>query len=171
MAAFLCCLFFCKVLPLQGVVLRIVDYMRDSLIFLDVEAIDKRDAIQQTIEMMRDNDAITSGDKFFQAVMEREALGSTAIGKGLALPHARTQHIEAITIALTRLKSGIDFDAVDNEPVDLIFLLGTPLKAVGEYLTVLAKLSKILKEDSTRKKILNAKTAIEIKNIFIEAET
>ena len=151
--------------------MRIVDYMRDSLIYLDVDAKDKREAIHKTIELMRENGVITSGDKFFQAVMEREALGSTAIGKGLALPHARTQYIDEITISLVRLSAGIDFDAVDGEPVDLIFLLGTPLKAVGEYLTVLAKLSKILKDDNTRKKILKAKSAVEIKNIFIEAET
>lgn len=171
MAAFYAVFFLWIFDNCQGVILRIVDYMRDSLIFLDVDAKDKRDAIQQTIEKMRDSGAIASGEKFFQAVMEREALGSTAIGKGLALPHARTQHIDSITIALTRLKNGIDFDAVDNEKVDLIFLLGTPLKAVGEYLTVLAKLSKILKDDNTRKKILAAASALEIKNIFIEAET
>ncbi len=151
--------------------MRIVDYMRDGLIILDMDAKDKRDAILQTVEKMQESGVINSGDKFFQAVMEREALGSTAIGKGLALPHARTQFIDHIIIALARLKKGVDFDAVDAEPVELIFLLGTPLKAVGEYLTVLAKLSKILKDDNTRKKILKAKSPAEIKNIFIEAET
>jgi len=150
--------------------LRIIDYMRDTLIFLDIEAKDKQDAIQKTIDMMQANGAITNGDKFYQAVMEREALGSTAIGKGLALPHARTQYVDEIIIAVTRLKTGIEFDATDGEPVELIFLLGTPLKVVGEYLSVLAKLSKIVKDDKTRKKILKAKSSIEIKSIFVEAE-
>lgn len=151
--------------------MRIIDYMRDNLIFLDVDASDKRDAIQKTIDMMEDSGAITNAEKFFEAVMERETLGSTAIGKGLALPHARTQYIDEITVAMTRLKEGVDFDAADGDPVNLIFLLGTPLKAVGEYLSVLAKLSKILKDDKTRKKILKAKSTVEIKNIFVEAET
>ena len=151
--------------------MRIIDYMRDTLIFLDVDARDKQEAIQKTIDMMQANGAISGGDKFYQAVMEREALGSTAIGKGLALPHARTQYVDEITIALTRLKTGIEFDATDGEPVELIFLLGTPIKVVGEYLSVLAKLSKIVKDEKTRKKILKAKSAVEIKNIFIEAET
>jgi len=144
--------------------------MRDTLIFLDVEAKDKQEAIQKTIDMMQASGAISNGAKFYSAVMEREALGSTAIGKGLALPHARTQHVDEITIALTRLKPGIEFDAADGEPVELIFLLGTPLKVVGEYLSVLAKLSKIVKDDKTRKKILKAKSPVEIKSIFVEAE-
>ncbi|RLD13088.1 PTS sugar transporter subunit IIA [candidate division KSB1 bacterium] len=145
--------------------------MRDTLIFLDVDAKDKQEAIRRTIDMMQASGAISSGDKFYQAVMEREALGSTAIGKGLALPHARTQYVDEIIIALTRLKSGIAFDAADGEPVELIFLLGTPIKIVGEYLSVLAKLSKIVKDDKTRKKLLKAKSAVEIKSIFVEAET
>lgn len=154
-----------------GDVLRIIDYMQDALILLDIEAKDKNDAIQQAVEQMAKIGVIENSKKFYQAVMEREDLGSTAIGKGIALPHARTQYIDQITIVMVRLKEGIDFDAVDNQPVKLIFLLGTPVKAVGEYLKVLANLSKILKDDSIRKKILKATNALDIKNIFVEAET
>ena len=151
--------------------MRIIDYMRHSLIFLDVEAADKGEAISKTVELMKQKGAVKSAQKFVDAVFERESLGSTAIGKGLALPHARTQEIDQITIAMTRLKDGVEFGADDEQPVNLLFLLGTPLKAVGEYLAVLAKLSKIIRDDKTRKKLLKAKTIRDVEAVFDEVET
>ncbi|RPI03192.1 MAG: PTS sugar transporter subunit IIA [Calditrichaeota bacterium] len=151
--------------------MRIIDYMRQNLIFLDVDAADKGEAITKTVEMMKRMGAVNHVQKFVDAVFERESLGSTAIGKGMALPHARTQQIDQITIAMTRLKDGVDFSAADGQNVKLLFLLGTPLKAVGEYLSVLAKLSRILKEDTVRKKLLKAKTVVDVRHIFEEAES
>lgn len=150
--------------------MRIIDYMRHSLIFLDIEAADKGEAISKTVELMKLKGAIKNAQKFVDAVFERESLGSTAIGKGVALPHARTQEIDLITIAMTRLQKGVDFDAGDGQPVNLIFLLGTPLKAVGEYLAVLAKLSKIIREDKTRKKLLKAQNIRDVEAVFDEVE-
>ncbi|MDZ7369595.1 MAG: PTS sugar transporter subunit IIA [candidate division KSB1 bacterium] len=150
--------------------MRIIDYMRHSLIFLDLEAANKEEAIIKTVELMKARGAVKNVQKFVDAVFERESLGSTAIGKGVALPHARTQEIDQITIAMTRLKKGVDFGAADGEPVNLIFLLGTPLKAVSEYLAVLAKLSRLIREDKTRKRLLKAKTLTDVETIFNEIE-
>jgi fructose-specific phosphotransferase system IIA component len=151
--------------------LRIIDYMRHNLIFLDIDAEDKGEAIARTVEMMKKKGAVNNVQKFVDAVFERESLGSTAIGRGMALPHARTQQIDQITIAMTRLSKGVEFGAADGQPVNLLFLLGTPLKAVGEYLAVLAKLSKILREDKTRKKLLKAKTTREVEAVFDDVES
>lgn len=151
--------------------MRVVDYMRDSLILLEMDALSKKEAITKTVDRMRESGAISNAAKFLDAVLERESLGSTAIGRGLALPHARTQYIENITIAMVRLKNGIDFNAGDGQTVNLFFLLGTPLKTVGEYLSVLAKLSKILKNNSTRDQLLKAKSIGEVRTILAEAES
>jgi len=150
--------------------LRISDYLRDSLIFLDVEADSKDAAIAKTIELMSQSNVILDAGKFLQDVLEREKLGSTGIGKGVALPHARTAQVKQIIVAMTRLTKGVDFGSEDNEPVRLIFLIGTPLKAVGEYLKVLAKLSKILRQDKIRKKLLKAESAVEVRKILEDAE-
>jgi len=149
---------------------RLSDYMRDSLIFLDLDAEEKTTAITKTVDLMKDTKAITDPEKFLNSVLERERLGSTAIGKGVALPHARTPHINQITIAISRLKNGIDFGAEDDEPVKLIFLLGTPLKSVSEYLNVLARLSRVIKDDKFRKKLLKAGTAVQVRSLFEEIE-
>ncbi len=145
--------------------------MRDSLIFLDIDASNKKEAITQTVELMKQSGAIKNANKFLDAVFERESLGSTAIGKGMALPHARTENIDQITITFVRLAEGVDFGASDKQPVNLIFLLGTPFKAVSEYLGVLSKLSKILKEDKVRKSLLKAQSAAQVRTIFEEAES
>ncbi len=150
--------------------MRVIDYMSDKLILLDMEVATKNEAITKIVDALNETGAISDGVKFLDAVFERESLGSTAIGKGMALPHARTQHIEKITILMARLKEGIDFGAADGRHVELLFLLGTPLKAVSEYLGVLAKLSKILKNDKTREQILKASTPTEVRSILEEAE-
>jgi len=140
--------------------------MQDSLIALDGEAETKDEAISKTVDLLKQSGAVANAEKFLSAVLERESLGSTAIGRGIALPHARTQYIEEITIAFMRLKEGVDFSAVDGEPVRLIFLMGTPLKKVSEYLTVLSRLSNILKDESVRKQIYKAKSPFEIRTLF-----
>ena len=150
--------------------MRIADYLRDSLIFLDVEAKDKDSAIAKIVELMDKNDVFTDAKKFLNEVYQRESLGSTGIGYGIALPHARTQNVNKIVIAITRLKEGIEFGSEDKKPVKLIFLLGTPLKAVGEYLKVLAKLSKLLREDKMRNSVLKAESPVDIRKIFEDAE-
>jgi fructose-specific phosphotransferase system IIA component len=144
--------------------------MSDKLILLDMEVATKKEAITKMVDALDVAGAVSDGPKFLDAVFERESLGSTAIGKGMALPHARTQHINSITIMMARLKNGIDFGAADGKDVKLLFLLGTPLKAVSEYLGVLAKLSKILKNEKTREKILKASTPNEVRSILEEAE-
>ena len=150
--------------------MRIADYLRDSLIFLDIEAKDKSTTIAKIVDLMDKNDVFSDASKFLNEVYQRESLGSTGIGKGIALPHARTQNVKEITISMTRLKDGIEFGSEDKQPVKLIFLLGTPLKAVGEYLKVLAKLSKLLREEKIRSQILKAETPVQIRKIFEDAE-
>jgi len=150
--------------------LRLANYLRDSLIFLDIEAKDKKDAIAKIVNLMHESKAISDPKKFLNEVNQRESLGSTGIGKGVALPHARTQNVKEIVIAVTRLKSEIEFNAEDGQPVQLIFLLGTPLKAVGEYLKVLARLSKLLHDDKVRKSLLKASSPVEVRKILEDAE-
>jgi len=149
---------------------RIADYLQDHLIFLDIDAADKNSAITKIVELMDQNDVFMDADKFLNEVFQRESLGSTGIGKGVAMPHARTQNVKNIVISITRLKKGVDYDSEDKQPVRLVFLLGTPLKAVGEYLKVLAKLSKLLREDKVRSLILKAETPHQIRKIFEDAE-
>ena len=150
--------------------MKISNYLRSDLIFLDLDAQRKDNAIAKIVELMEKNHVLTDSSAFLSEVLQRESLGSTAIGKGVALPHARTQNVKEIVIAFARLKEGVDFGAEDKEPVRLIFLLGTPLDAVGEYLKVLARLSKLLRDAKIRKGLLKAESPKEVLELFSNAE-
>lgn len=148
--------------------MKVSDYLREQLVLLDVDAFDKKSAIAKTVENMAMLNVLTNPARFLEEVMEREALGSTAIGGGVALPHARTQSVSEIVIAITRLKKGVIFSP-DQEPVRLLILIGTPIKSVGEYLKVLARLSKFLRDDSIRNALLSAQTGSQVIGIFANA--
>lgn len=91
------------------------------------------------------------GRDVFEAVMERERLGSTGVGSGVAIPHARIDGLNATVGGFARLDKGVDFDAVDNEPCDLIFMLLAPDSAGADHLRALAKVSRAFRQAEFRK--------------------
>ncbi|HOT95807.1 MAG TPA: PTS sugar transporter subunit IIA [bacterium] len=150
--------------------MRLLEYMSNKSIFLDIEAKDKTEVISEIVDHMAAAHLIQNAEEFKKEVYERERLGSTGIGKGIAIPHARTRAVNRLIIAFARLKRGVDFGAEDDDPVRLIFLLGTPVDTVGDYLKILAKLSRLLKEDALRKKLLKAHSGEEVLELLQEAE-
>lgn len=97
----------------------------------------------------------------FDALMERERLGTTGVGKGVALPHTRLSGLDKIFCAFVK-SDPVQFDAVDGKPVDLIFLLLAPEESGADHLKALAKLSRILRDESAAEGLRKAKTADEI---------
>jgi fructose-specific phosphotransferase system IIA component len=147
----------------------ITEYLKEELILLDVNMPDKNSAIAKTVENMARREVLTDPSSFLEEVLKREQLGSTAIGDGVAIPHARTQNVSDIVVAITRLAKPVNFSP-EKELVELIFLIGTPLNAIGEYLKVLARFSKLLRNANVRSSLLSAKTPIELINVFNELE-
>ncbi len=96
-------------------------------------------------------------EEIVNALLEREKLGSTAIGKGVAIPHAKAKGIENVVAAFGRSSQGIDFGAEDGKPVHLFFLLVAPLDKAGEHLKALAKIAQLVKDESFKKSLLAAK--------------
>ncbi len=94
--------------------------------------------------------------KIFENVLEREKLGSTGIGNGVAIPHAKLPEINRIWGFFARLEQPIDFEAIDEQPVDLIFLLLTPAGAGAEHLKALARVSRLLREQNVLEKLRGA---------------
>jgi len=92
----------------------------------------------------------------FDALLEREALGATSVGEGVAIPHARLSGIDTIYGVFARLAQPIDFDAVDERPVDLVFLLLAPEAANAQHLRALAKISRTFKQEDLRKNLRGA---------------
>ncbi len=95
----------------------------------------------------------------FEALMERERLGTTGIGQGIAIPHARLADLPTLSGYFARMSTPIDFEAIDEQPVDLIFLLLAPEKAGAEHLKALARISRLLRNKSVCEKIRAASDA------------
>ncbi|MDP8216174.1 MAG: PTS sugar transporter subunit IIA [Candidatus Kaelpia imicola] len=150
--------------------MKISELLSQDLIKLDIESKDKREAVKEVVDLMQDCGQIEDLDSFLNDVYAREKLGSTGIGEGIALPHARSKGVKQLIISFGRSLSGVDFDALDANPVHLIFLIGTPQDDVGNYLKTLAQLSRLLKKEYFRRKLLSADSKEEVLNIFKEAE-
>ena len=92
-------------------------------------------------------------------LLEREQLQSTGIGDGVAIPHSALEHAEAQAGALLLFPKGIDFDAIDGQPVHIVFGVVGPKRATGEHLRTLARISRLLRDEATRKQLANADSA------------
>ena len=111
-------------------------------------------------------------DRVFDKLLERERLGSTGLGQGIALPHARIKGVEDARGALVQLRSGIDFDALDDQPVDLVFGLLVPEEATQEHLDLLAKLATLFSDADFCDSLRNAENQeAALANIMSRQET
>lgn len=102
----------------------------------------------------------------FEALTERERLGATGVGRGVAIPHCRLPGLQSIVGAFARLETPIEFDAIDGAPVDLIFLLAAPECAGAEHLKALAKVSRALRDDALCEKLRGAQDAAAIQALL-----
>jgi nitrogen PTS system EIIA component len=108
-----------------------------------VEAASKKRVLEQLGQRLAESSQDLTQDEVFDALLERERLGSTGLGKGIALPHARMSKITQSVAAFIQLPEGIDFDAIDSQPVDLAFAMLVPEEATEEHLQLLAKLAQM----------------------------
>jgi PTS system nitrogen regulatory IIA component len=97
--------------------------------------------------------------KIFETLMEREKLGTTGVGQGIAIPHGRLGDLKDIVGVFARLEQPIDYDAVDNQPVDLVFMLLAPEGAGADHLKALARVSRLLRNQAATEKLRAAKSA------------
>lgn len=150
--------------------MRLSDLINESLIILDLEANDKHEVIEKLVNLLHENNKINDKKKYLKAVLDREKLGTTGIGKGIAIPHGKSDVANGISLIFARSIKGVDFEALDGNPVHLIFMLTAPKDTNGSYLKALAKLSRLLRHNDFRDALLSAKTKRDILNLIIEEE-
>ena len=109
-------------------------------------------------------------DQLVKILIERERLGSTGIGDGIAIPHGKVEKAEKLLISFGRSVEGIEFDSMDSKPAHLFFLLLAPESSAGSHLTALAKLSRLLKNSSVREHLMEAGDAEEIHSLIVGNE-
>ncbi len=139
----------------------IAQYMDAKLVcFIDVET--RLEALQEMVNMLYYADKLKEKDQFLKAILSREKVVSTGIGLGVAIPHAKLPNYHDFFIAIAISKKGIDWNALDNAAVRLIFMIGGPDDKQTEYLQLLSSLTMAIKDEERRKKLLtlNSKEAI-----------
>lgn len=108
------------------------------------------------------------GSKVFDALVEREQAGSTGVGHGVAVPHARIPGLERMVAVFVRLENPVAFEAVDDQPVDLLFALLAPKDAGADHLRALARVSRLMRQGDVRERLRQARTADAICALLVE---
>ncbi len=142
-------------------------FSRD-LIVQNYYAFDKKNCLEDMVEFLFKKEVIVSESDFFKAIMERENLMTTGIGRKIAIPHARSNLVKEINIAVYVLDNDLEFNSVDDEAVKVIFMIAVPENKKEEYMKVLSGISNFLRVDENREMLLDAKTKDELFEILEE---
>ncbi len=150
--------------------MQILDILSLDNIKMNLESKNKKDVIKELVDVLVKSGKIKDKKRMVQILMEREELGSTGIGQGIAIPHGKADTVSELTAAFGLSQEGISFDALDGEAVNIFILLVAPEGAAGAHLKALARISSLLKDKYFRKSLLAAKTPEEIVKIIQEEE-
>lgn len=147
--------------------MRISDILKLDAIIADLKAKNKSEAIKELSQAVSPV-AGADAEDVSAVLLEREHLGSTGIGGGIAIPHGKLDTVKSIAVGFGRSIKGIEFNSLDNRPVHLFFLLLTPEHSTGGHLKVLAQISKLLKMDQFKERLLSAGSQEQIHQIILE---
>ena len=148
----------------------IVEALDPRCVSLDLKAKKKPEIIRELVALLADAGMITDADTVTREVLEREALTTTGIGGGIAIPHCLSASASTTRIAFGRRKSGAKFDAVDKRPVQLFFLMVGPPGAHNDHLRLLSRLARYLHDTKLRQALLGARNADEVLALFHDRE-
>ena len=142
-----------------------------SNVAVGVDASDKESLIHAVIDLIEGHPAVLDAAGMRSAVFEREATMSTGIGKGLALPHAKTAAVSGVVAALAVTRGPVEFESIDNEAVRIVFLLLGRQDAKSQHVRILSRISRMMNRDETRQAVLSAATAEALLEVVREAES
>jgi len=149
--------------------MKILDVLQKEAIISDLKSQDKKEILEELVAPIAHITGANHKD-LVRVLMDREQLGSTGIGGGIGIPHGKLKQLESLAIGFGLSRKGVDFESMDNRPTHIFFLLVTPENSTGLHLKMLARISKILKHDPFKEKLLNAANSDEIFSIIKEED-
>jgi PTS system nitrogen regulatory IIA component len=138
---------------------------RDAII-LEMKAATKEAALRELAGVAATLCGRFTEETLYNVLVERETVGSTGVGNGVAIPHGKIDGLDEILLCFGRSRTGINFDAIDNRPAHLFVLLLSPANKAGEYLQTLAAVSRILKQQEKRQQLLDSTSRDDIATLF-----
>jgi fructose-specific phosphotransferase system IIA component len=150
--------------------MKFIENIAPGNIKLGLEGQRKDEVIEELVELLVESCNVSDADTILDAVLSREREGSTGLEKGVAIPHAKSDAVNRLCIAIGISKDGIDFEALDGKPSQLFFLMVAPTGESGPHVQAIAKIVKMIKIDRFRSKLLKAKQPQEVIDAIASAE-
>jgi nitrogen PTS system EIIA component len=151
--------------------MKIMDFLNKKAISVNLKSADKEGVIRELVDLLASAADIKNKEDLVKAVLAREALGSTGIGQGVGIPHAKSQAVKELIAAFGLSRNGMNFDSLDGEPVHIFFLLIAPEESAGPHLKALARISRMLKDKYFRDLLKKAKDENDILRIIQEEDS
>ena len=149
--------------------MKILEVLQKEAILENLASTDKKGILEELVAPVA-RVAKVSEEGLVNVLLERERLGSTGIGGGVGIPHGKLKNLDNIILGFGRSKQGVDFESMDGKPTHVFFLLVTPENSTGLHLKMLARISRLLKDDSFKERLINASGQDEIFAIIQEAD-
>ena len=150
--------------------MKILDILNKDCIIPELRSRTKKEVLEELTEALSNCKANLNKEALVEVLLERERLGSTGIGDGIAIPHGKIQDLDELILSFGRSTQGIEFDSMDGRPTHLFFLLIAPENSAGIHLRALAKISRLLKSAHFRQRLLEAETTEELFRVIEEED-
>lgn len=151
--------------------MNVSDFLKVESIVVELKAGNKKEVLEELCEALVAADASLDRDKMVGILLDRERLGSTGVGEGVAIPHGKMDDLDGLIACFGRSPKGVEFEAVDKKPVHLFFLLFAPANSAGIHLKALAKISRLLKRPLVREGLISVGSKTKLYGILTEDDT
>lgn len=148
--------------------MKIADLITPERIAHDVKAVSRKRVLELLSSLIASGQTQLTQKDVFESLLARERLGGTGLGRGLALPHGRLKNLDRALGAFVKLENGVDFDANDKQPVDLLFALVVPEKSTDEHLQILATLAQMFSDRHIREKLRMADSGNALYDLLLQ---
>ncbi len=149
--------------------MKILEVLDKEAILVELKSDDKKGVLEELVAPAA-RIAGVNHEEVMRVLLERERLGSTGIGGGIGIPHGKLKSLKSLVLAFGLSRKGVDFESMDGKPTHIFFLLVTPENSTGLHLKLLARISRILKNDLFKQKLLGAADSDEIISIIKEED-
>ena len=150
--------------------MKIMDYLDEERVMANLQGVDKASILRELAGVLVSPCKAASVDELLQVLLDREKLGSTGIGEGIAIPHGRLKKIKNFFISFGRSVKGVDFDSIDRKPSQLFFLVIAPENSAVDNLKLLSRIVTLLKEPSFKKRLIGAPSRQELFKVISEED-
>jgi PTS system nitrogen regulatory IIA component len=150
--------------------MKLSEIIDEENIVPELQAKDKKGVLEELAHVLSSHEPSINKSDLVKVLLERERLGSTGIGDGVAIPHGKMNGVKNPIISFGRSRKGLDFDSMDGQPAHLFFLLVAPENSAGLHLKALAKIAKLLKSSAFRKKLIEADSRGDIYQAIIKTD-